>query len=61
MIDQTAEAAACMGNDAMGQGNETLARRLYEESLALWRALDFQPGIVHVLARLERLGRKLRG
>ena len=58
MIDQTAEALVWMGNDAMRQGNEALARWLYEESLALWRVLNFQPGIAHLLDRLERLSRK---
>jgi hypothetical protein len=59
MIDQTAEALTYFGNRAVEQGNDALARWLYEEGLAIWRALDFRPGIVHLLDRLERLARKL--
>jgi hypothetical protein len=61
MIDQTAEALAHLGNIAMEQGNETLARWLYEEGLAIWRALDFQPGIAHLRERLQRLARPPEG
>jgi hypothetical protein len=57
MIDQTAEALIDGGNRAMEQGNDTMARWLYEEGLALWVALDFQPGIAHLRQRLERLAR----
>jgi hypothetical protein len=57
MIDQTVEALTYFGNLAMEQGNDTLARSLYEEGLAIWKALDFQPGIAHLLERLERLTR----
>jgi hypothetical protein len=39
----------------MQQRNDALARRLYEEGLAIWRALDYKPGIVHLRERLERL------
>jgi hypothetical protein len=42
----------------MQQRNDALARRLYEEGLAIWRALDYKPGIVHLRERLERLTRK---
>jgi hypothetical protein len=59
MIDQTAEALVYLGNRAVEQRNNALARWLYEEGLAIWRALDFQPGITHLLERLERLARKL--
>jgi hypothetical protein len=58
MIDQTAEALTYLGNMAMQQRNGALARRLYEEGLAVWRALDYKPGIVHLRERLERLTRK---
>jgi hypothetical protein len=61
MIDQTAEALTYYGNAAMEQGNDAVARWLYEEGLALWRALDFQPGIAHLLERLERLARRQEG
>jgi hypothetical protein len=59
MIDQTAEALIYLGNRDLEQGNETQARWLYEEGLAIWRALDFQPGIAYLLERLERLARNL--
>jgi hypothetical protein len=58
MIDQTAEALTDLGNMAMQQRNDALARRLYEEGLAIWRALDYKPGIVHLRERLESLTRK---
>jgi hypothetical protein len=55
MIDQTAEALTDLGNMAIQQRNDALARRLYEEGLAIWWALDYKPGIVHLHERLERL------
>jgi hypothetical protein len=58
MIDQSAEALTDLGNMAMQQRNEALARRLYQEGLAIWRALDYKPGLVHLTERLERLNRK---
>jgi hypothetical protein len=58
MTDQTAEALTHLGNLAMRQRNDALARGLYEEGLATWRALDDQPGIAHLIERLERLTRK---
>jgi hypothetical protein len=61
MIDQTVEALTYFGNVAMEQGNDALARWLYEEGLAIWRALDFQPGIAHLLERLERLAHRHEG
>jgi hypothetical protein len=58
MIDQTAEALTDLGNMAVQQRNEALARGLYEEGPAIWRALDYRPGIAHLTERLERLTRK---
>jgi hypothetical protein len=58
MIYETAEALTYCGNRAMEQGNDALARGLYEEGLAIWRAVDFQPGIAHLLERLERLAHR---
>jgi hypothetical protein len=58
MIDQTAEGLTDLGNAAMQQRNDALACRLYEEGLAIWRALDYKPGIAHLIERLERLTRK---
>jgi hypothetical protein len=58
MIDQTAESLTDLGNMAMQQRNDALARRLYEEDLAIWRALDDTPGTVYLRERLERLTRK---
>lgn len=55
MIDQTAEALICLGNRAMEQGNETLARSLYEEGLAIWRLLDDAPCMAYALGRLRTL------
>jgi hypothetical protein len=54
MIDQTAEALTDLGNMAMLQRNDALARELYEEGLAIWRALDYEPGIVHLLEKLDQ-------
>ena len=58
MIDQAAEALTHLGNLALQQKNDALACELYEEGLAIWRALDDKPGIVHPTLRLERLTRK---
>ena len=58
MIDQTAEALTYFGNRAVEQGNDAMARWLYEEGLAIWRALDFQPGVAHLLGRLEGLAHR---
>ena len=56
MIYETAEALTYCGNRAMDQGNDALARGLYEEGLAIWRAVNFQPGMARLLLeRLERL------
>jgi hypothetical protein len=55
MIAQTAEALIYLGNRAVEQGNDALARWLYEEGLAIWRALDDAPCMAHALERLRRL------
>jgi hypothetical protein len=55
VIDQTAEALTDLGNMKIQHGNDPLARRLYEEAMAIWRALGDEPGIVHLLEKLERL------
>ena len=57
MIAQTAVDRIAMGNLALQQGNVALARRQYEESLILWRALDDAPGMAHALERLRTLER----
>jgi hypothetical protein len=58
MIEHSAEALTYFGNRALEQGNDAMARWLYEEGLAIWRALDFQPGVAHLLERLERLAHR---
>jgi hypothetical protein len=55
MIDQTAEALTHLANRAVEQGNETLARSLYEEGLAIWRVLDDAPCMAYALGRLRTL------
>jgi hypothetical protein len=55
MIAQTAEALIYFGNRAAEQGNDALACWLYEEGLALWRAVDDAPCISHALERLWML------
>jgi hypothetical protein len=56
MIYQTAEELVYLGNRAVEQGNDALARWLYEEGFAIWRALGDAPCIAYVLERLRRLG-----
>jgi hypothetical protein len=55
MIAQTDEAPTYFANRALEQGNDALAHWLYEEGLAIWRALDDAPGIAHSLERLRTL------
>jgi hypothetical protein len=55
MIDQTADELIFLGNRAVAQGNVALARGLYEEGLAVWRALGDTPCIAHALKRLRLL------
>ena len=58
MIEQTAEALTQLGNMATQQRNDALVYGLYEEGLAIWRALDYKPGVDYLLGRLERLARQ---
>jgi hypothetical protein len=58
MIDRTAEELIHLGNLMMQQGNDALARAPYEEGLAIWRALDYKPGIAHLIEKLDRLARR---
>jgi hypothetical protein len=58
MIDQTADELTHLGNLATQQGNDDMARRLYEEGLAIWRALDYKPGIIHLCEKLDSLDDK---
>jgi hypothetical protein len=39
----------------MQQRNDVLAHELYEEDLAMWRALGDTPGITHLIERLEEV------
>jgi hypothetical protein len=55
MIDQTAEALIYSANRAVEQGNESLARSLHEEGLAIWRVLDDAPCMAYALERLRTL------
>jgi hypothetical protein len=55
MIDQTAEALIYLGNRAVEQGNDALARSLYEEGMAIWQALDDAPCMADALKRLRTL------
>jgi hypothetical protein len=55
MIHETAEALTRLGNLAMQQRNDVLAHELYEEGLAIWRALDDTPGVVHLIESLEEV------
>jgi hypothetical protein len=57
MIDPMSEWLTYLGYHGMEDGNDALGRWLYEEGMALWRALDFQARFVQLLARLKRYGR----